>query len=120
MQKCAFSKKFNRELNIGWLQNKYSLCKFAARLSFLFLIVSLFAQIYVTNKAAVKSVDMGDLASSKVQLEKDIQTLNLKLSEVSSLSYIEAKALANGFVPQEGAVQVLGPIPFAAATPSSL
>ncbi len=70
-------------------------------------LISLFSQMYLTNKLAIRSSELSELSSRKEQLEKEIAALNYENSLVSSLSYIESKALSDGFVEQIDSVLVI-------------
>ncbi len=60
-------------------------------------IASLFSQVVVSNQYAVKGAQLETLLSKQTVLEKDIYALELKISQLSSLSYVEAQAKRQGF-----------------------
>ncbi len=62
-------------------------------------IASLFAQVIVSNQYAVKGTQLKTLLTRQTILEKDIYALELKISQLSSLSYVEAQAKRQGFTP---------------------
>jgi cell division protein FtsB len=67
-------------------------------------VFSLFAQVVVSNQYAVKGAQLEKLLSQQKSLEKDVYALELKISQLSSLSYVEQQAKKQGFVPVGTAV----------------
>jgi hypothetical protein len=62
-------------------------------------ICSLFAQVVVSNQYAVKGTQLESLLERQTLLEKDVYALELKISQLSSLSYVETQAKKLGFIP---------------------
>lgn len=71
---------------------------------------SLFGQIYVTNKLAVKGKEMVRLEARKVQLEKEISELKLQQTAYTSLYHIEQEAKKLGFVENTSYVSTIQPV----------
>lgn len=67
-------------------------------------VASLFAQVVVSNQYAVKGAQLEQLLTQQKALEKDVYALELKISQLSSLSYVEMQAKKQGFVPAGTAV----------------
>jgi len=70
-------------------------------------ISSLLLQLFVSNKTALKSVEIANLLEEKVKLEKQISALVLEDSELSSLTYIEDRAREAGFVNMSHVISVI-------------
>lgn len=83
---------------------KIDIYKLLFRISFASLLVSLFSQMYITNKLAVRSSELVELNNRKEQLEKELASLEYENSVLSSLSNIETKALSAGFIKQTDSV----------------
>ncbi len=79
-------------------------------LSSVIFFCSLFGQIYVTNKLAVKGKEMVELESKKISLEKQISELQLEQTSLTSLSYIEQEALKMGFIKNSSYVSTIQPV----------
>jgi len=92
--------KNKMKLNIK-SQNPY---KIILSLSFATLILSLFAQMYLTNKLAVKGSELTDLENQKQELQRSISKLEFDNSVLSSLSNVETRAVALGFVKQSNGI----------------
>jgi cell division protein FtsB len=80
------------------LPKKVNIFKVIFKLSAVALVLSIFLQMYVTNKLAVKGAELVELDNRKVQLEKEIAKFEFEDSSLSSLAYIENKAKETGFV----------------------
>ena len=72
-------------------------------------VLSLSAQIVVSNVFAVKGAELSHLIEKQKELEKDIYASELKLSQLSSLSYIERSAIKSGFVTTNNIVYLDNP-----------
>lgn len=53
--------------------------------------------------------------NQKENIMKEISLLNLEISKVSSMAYLEDKALQLGFIEYEGAIATIGSSQFASA-----
>jgi hypothetical protein len=62
------------------------------------MILSILAQIVVTNKLSLRGNELVNLETSKQQLQKDISRLEFDESKLSSLSYLDSEAKKLGFV----------------------
>lgn len=80
------------------LPTKLNVFKIAFRFSGVLLVVSIFLQMFITNKLAVKGAELAELDARKSQLEKEISKLEFEDSSLSSLAYVETAANALGFV----------------------
>lgn len=78
--------------------------------SILFFVLSLGIQAYSSSYIAVKGKTAATLIDQKVQLEKQLSETNLKIAQLSALSYIQAKASELGFVKYASFVQVISPV----------
>lgn len=74
------------------------ICKKISVLCFGIFIISLLAQMYVSNTTALKGRDFQHLHEQKAALEKELAFLKYEDSHLSSLEYVEEKALILGFV----------------------
>lgn len=61
-------------------------------------LITLGIQVFVSNRYAVKGAELSDLLEKQKELEKDIYAQELKLSQLSSLAYVESLAIKNGFI----------------------
>jgi hypothetical protein len=77
------------------------------KLSFIALILSIFAQMYFTNNLAAKGGELSDLHSRKETLTKELAVLEFEDSQLSALSYIEERAEVLGFVELTGTVMAI-------------
>jgi hypothetical protein len=95
--------------------NKHKVCKTTAAVSFLCLAASVFLQVAISNKFAVKGSEFLALKDQKESLEKENSLLKLKISEASSLAVVEDNAEELGFVEYNKSVGVIAPPQFASA-----
>ncbi|OGC47153.1 hypothetical protein A2886_00715 [candidate division WWE3 bacterium RIFCSPHIGHO2_01_FULL_42_13] len=96
--------------------NKANLLKLSTKLSFFLLILSLTAQVVITNKYAVKGNEMAALLNRQETLEREVSSLKLEISRISSLALIEEHAYALGFQEYNQPMAVISSAQFAAAT----
>ena len=89
--------------------------KIILRSSIALLFVSIIAQIVITNNSVVKGGEFNELKERKQALNEEISDLELEISNVSSLSALEAKAKKLGFVEYTQPIAVIEPSQFAAA-----
>ena len=89
--------------------------KTCALLTFLILVASIIFQVSITNKFAVKGSEMVSLKNQKSSLEKEVSLLQLRASELGSMSKIENEARQLGFVEYNQSVSVITTQQFAAA-----
>lgn len=61
-------------------------------------IVSLLAQMYISNTTALKGKDFQHLHEQKAKLEKELALLKYEDSRLSSLEFVEERAVQLGFV----------------------
>lgn len=61
-------------------------------------IITLGMQMFVSNRFAVKGAELSTLLEKQKELEKEIYAKELKLSQLSSLAYVEKAASKSGFV----------------------
>jgi len=94
--------------------SKESVCKSCFCLSVVLFVLSLVVQIAVTNKYSIKGGEMMDLEYQKESLSREISALKLEVSEVASLSNVEAHALSLGFSEYSSRIVVVGSSQFAA------
>ena len=73
-------------------------CEKCFKLTFCIMILSILAQIVVTNKLSLRGNELVNLETSKQQLQKDISRLEFDESKLSSLSYLDSEAKKLGFV----------------------
>ncbi len=66
--------------------------------SFVCFITSMMFQMKVSNVAALKGKDFQDLYAEKEELEKAVAYLEFQESNLTSIEYIEEKAITLGFV----------------------
>lgn len=95
--------------------NKENICKILCSFSFLALLVSVGAQVFVSNTSAIKSNELIKLSWRRDQLDKEVTNYKHQLASVSCLSYIERLARERGFVDMEGSLLVVKPASVAAA-----
>ena len=91
---------------------KIKQCRTSKTLFFFFFfafLLTLGMQIFVSNRFAVKGVELSSLLDRQKELEKEIYAQELKLSQLSSLSYIEKLATRNGFVSSSQVVYLDSP-----------
>lgn len=81
-------------------------------------LVSLFSQLFVSNKLAVQGKTMVELDLQKQALQKDISELKLAQSHYASLSYIEGQAKQLGFVENDNFVNTITFVTATAVLPS--
>lgn len=93
---------------------KDKVCKACTKVSFLLLTVSLFLQVVITNKYAIKGGEMAELQDNQFFLEKEVSLLKLEISEVSSLALIEESSRSLGFVDYNEPIAVISSSQFAA------
>ncbi len=77
--------------------------------TFIIFIVTLGAQVYLTNALALKSKELKELSGKKIDLQKDIAKLKYENSALSSLAYIEEQARTNGFVDMKEPINTTKP-----------
>jgi len=80
-----------------------------------FLILSISLQVFISNKYAVKGSEMVELTARKKSLEREVSKLNMYLSCISSMFYVETRARELGFVQFDGKVNTIDSVPVAAA-----
>ncbi len=98
--------------------NKASLLKLSTKLTFFLLVLSLTSQVVITNKYAVKGSEMAALLDRQETLEREVSSLKLEISRISSLASIEEQAYALGFLEYNQPMAVISSAQFAAATTS--
>lgn len=86
--------------------------------SLVLLVVSFAAQLYVSNRLAVKGKEMVALTQKHAQLQKELSEMKLQASENSSLAYIEQRAYEQGLVPNTQSVLTISTITTTAVVPS--
>lgn len=91
--------------------------KFVFFASIFIFIISLVAQLYVTNQLAVQGKEMVMLQERKAELAKEISEMELEQSKYASLKYIEIEADKLGFVGNKDYVSTISPVTSAAALP---
>jgi cell division protein FtsL len=74
------------------------ICKSLSLLSLLILVTSIIFRIYSSNQIAVKNEDLKEYYVKREQLEKELSRLEYVNSTLSSLTEIEIKARAAGFI----------------------
>lgn len=79
-------------------EKKLNWCKVLFFSTLILFLVTLSAQIFLTNKLALKSKELKQLADRKQELQKSISKLEYEDSQLSSLSAIEQRAHLLGFV----------------------
>lgn len=62
---------------------------------------SLGFKIYVSNDLAVKNQDLRSVYDKQAALEEEISMLQYRDSQVSSIKYVEERALQMGYVPMK-------------------
>jgi hypothetical protein len=80
----------------------FSICFFG-------FLLTLGMQMFVSNRFAVKGAELSTLLERQKELEKEIYAQELKLSQLSSLSYIEKMATKSGFVSSSQVVYLDSP-----------
>jgi cell division protein FtsL len=93
-------------------------CKNLLVLSVCFFVISLMAQLYVSNRLVVRGKEMVDLAVRREDLEKEISELSLEQSQRASLSSIEERANKLGFVESTEYVSAIASVTTTAAVPT--
>ncbi|KKU30225.1 MAG: hypothetical protein UX44_C0026G0005 [candidate division WWE3 bacterium GW2011_GWA1_46_21] len=93
--------------------------KFATVFSFVLLVLSICAQVFVANKAAVKGMEISGLEQRRAELTRDTTVLQLNLANLASLAYVETEASKMGFVHGTASVAVIGAVAVAAISASS-
>lgn len=88
------------------LRERHS-CKYIFRLTLAIFIVSLGFQLFISNKYAVKGMEMLKLKNRKDVLASEILNMQLEASSISSLMYVEEKAKELGFVELEGEINLI-------------
>lgn len=81
--------------------NEYKLLKilkYSCLISLILFISTLLLQMYVSNSTALKGKDFVMFYDKKKSLEKEIALLKYEESSLSSLSSIEARSAALGFI----------------------
>lgn len=94
--------------------NTLTVCRTLSKICFSLLVLSLSAQLYLSNRTVAESSKMLDLEKKKTTLEKEILFLKTESFSLSSLSRIESEAKKLGFVPFEGPLFAIGPATVAA------
>jgi|GEM_PF-4062427 len=74
------------------------ICKKINIVAFGIFLVSLFAQMYISNATALRGKDFQQLHEQKSQLERELAKLEYEDSLLSSLENIEGRARQLGFV----------------------
>lgn len=87
-----------------------STCKNIFVLSVCIFTFSVFMQLFVSNRLAVKGKEMVALDTKKTLLAKEISELELESTHFSSLAYIEALSKQKGFVENTSFVLTINPI----------
>lgn len=77
-----------------------NICKYACLASLCGFIGSLFIQMHVSNAVSLKGKDFRELHARMQTLEKEIAYLQFEESTLSSLTNVEERARALGFVDQ--------------------
>ncbi|MFC1756072.1 hypothetical protein ACFLZK_01650 [Patescibacteria group bacterium] len=73
------------------------ICKRISILTLVIFITSLLTQMYISNATALKSKDFRYLHEQKAQLEREMALLQYEDSRLSSLEYVEVRAVELGF-----------------------
>ncbi|MFC1722146.1 hypothetical protein ACFL0C_00685 [Patescibacteria group bacterium] len=79
--------------------NKQKLYKYICMFSFFLFASCLLLQVYISNTTALKGKDFRQYQQKKSELEKEIALLQFEDANLSSLEYVENKALSMGFSP---------------------
>ncbi len=88
MPRCAFMKKCRSKIT----------CKKINIVSLVIFITSLLVQMYISNTTALKGKDFQNLHEEKAKLEKELALLKYEDSRLSSLEFVEIRAVQLGFV----------------------
>jgi len=92
-----------------------SLCKILFVCSLALFGISVFAQLYTSNKFVIKGATLTDFQARKNLLEKEVALLEMESLSLGSLAYVEDQARKTGFVDLEY-ISVITPVSFAVAT----
>lgn len=85
-------------------------CKHIFTASVCIFTFSVFTQLYVSNRLAVKGKEMVALDSKKTLLAKEISELRLESASLSSLAYIESVSKQRGFVENTSFILTINPV----------
>jgi cell division protein FtsB len=96
-----------------------TIVKLIFKLSVLALVLSIFSQMYVSSKLAVKSGELAYLSARQDELRKEIALMELEDTALSSLAYLEEQARLLGFVEMQENVLAIKPTPSVSAVISS-
>jgi len=75
-----------------------TICKKISVFTFGIFVISLLSQMYISNTTALKGKAFQHLNDEKARLDKELALLKYEDSKLSSLEYVEEKALQMGFV----------------------
>lgn len=95
--------------------NKEKVCKSAFFMAVICFAASIFAQVVISNKFAIKGSEFMVLKDQKEQLKKENSQLKLAISKESSLAQLEERALNLGFTEYSEEIAVISSPQFAAA-----
>ena len=86
-----------------------NICKKVSIISLVIFVSCLLTQMYVSNATALKSRDFRYLHEEKAQLEKEMALLKYEDSRLSSLEYVEVRAIELGFLEMTESLQTITP-----------
>ncbi|HSX39900.1 MAG TPA: hypothetical protein VLI92_04910 [Candidatus Saccharimonadales bacterium] len=93
--------------NLNW-------CRILFFSTLVIFVITLAAQIVLTNRLALKSHELTLLVGQKEELQKSITKLEFEDASLSSLSYVDQQARKMGFVDMHDSVIAIGPASVAA------
>lgn len=77
-------------------------------------VLTLTLQVALTNKFAVKGIEMESIFQRREVLARDVSNLELELSKISAMGNLESKATELGFVDYESQISVISSSSYAA------
>ena len=81
--------------------------KIVLHLSFGYLLLSFFAQLYFSNRLAIKGLELARLNIEKMTLDKEVSALEYEKSQLASISAVEERSKSLGFVAMTSPLQVI-------------
>ena len=105
---------FMNEYKIRNLTGNVKIYRIICIFSFCVFLFSLCFQVVISNTTALKGKDFQAYNSRKTEIEKEIALLKYEDSNLSSLDYVEGKAISLGFVPMTEALLPIVPASLAA------